>query len=239
MDRTQLKERALENLRAEGLVSDVTGAKRSETDVRYDLVPPEPIYALAHRFWLGANKYGDFNWRHGLTGKNSPLNHLLKHINEYVTELLEGKQYHEMSDDHLGAILWNAAAECFFRSHPEWYDERNRLRDHLELDECGIPRPKVEVARGTAELLSLKEGDKLTVKITGGQVGVDLPPAAPIVAPVVGIEFIPTGEVFAPAYDENAKEPVAAEPAKEPTVRERLASVLPRLFGDGTQTIGD
>lgn len=144
MDRSQLEAREIENLQAEGIVRDKTGAARSECSTRFDLIPPEAVFELARRFAIGSQKYGDNNWKRGLTGKNSPLNHLEKHINEYKLERGQGRRYAEMSDAHLGAIIWNAAAEIFYRYHPEWYDEENNLRPHLELDEQGIPRFKTE-----------------------------------------------------------------------------------------------
>lgn len=166
MDRSQLEAREMANLRAEALVDDKagTGAKRSDCGVRFDLIPPEALFELARRFAIGAEKYGDFNWRNGLTGKNSPLNHLEKHINEYKFERLAGRQYADMSDAHLSAIIWNVAAEIFYRCHPEWYDETNRLRPHLELDEQGIPRLK------TVPLTDYEKLQKLADRVPAGVV---------------------------------------------------------------------
>ena len=33
---------------------------------RFDLIPPEAMEALAELYALGANKYGDRNWEHGM-----------------------------------------------------------------------------------------------------------------------------------------------------------------------------
>lgn len=45
------------------------GAKFDQGKVRYDLIPAEPLEALAQVYTFGANKYADENWRKGISWK--------------------------------------------------------------------------------------------------------------------------------------------------------------------------
>jgi len=60
-------------------------AKRDECGVRYDLIPPKILIAIAKVFAKGAARYGDENWKKSrLSGDKSPINHALKHIVNYA-----------------------------------------------------------------------------------------------------------------------------------------------------------
>lgn len=77
-----------------------TGASRSaDVDgVRYDLVPPEGIEAVAKAMYVGSVHHGDNNWKKGL--KHSVyINHALRHINLYM----QGRR----EEDHIGHALAN------------------------------------------------------------------------------------------------------------------------------------
>ena len=77
-----------------------TGASRSADvkGVRYDLVPPEGIEAVAKAMYVGAINHGDHNWKKGL--KHSVyVNHALRHINLYM----QGNN----GVDHIGHALAN------------------------------------------------------------------------------------------------------------------------------------
>jgi hypothetical protein len=80
-----------------------TGAMRSADaeDVRYDLISPIGLRAVARACCEGAQKYGDFNWEKGMRA-NVMLNHALRHIYEF----LSGDRY----EDHLGHAAWNLLA---------------------------------------------------------------------------------------------------------------------------------
>ena len=80
-----------------------TGSQR-DGDVgrgRYHLVPPEALRCLAKRFEEGGRAYGDSNWMKGM-----PLGRLFDSMMRHLLAAAEGDD----SEDHLGAILWNAAA---------------------------------------------------------------------------------------------------------------------------------
>ena len=65
------------------------------------LIPPEAIRRLARRFEDGAAKYGRDNWQKGI-----PLSRYQDAILRHTLAAAEG----QTDEDHLGAVLWNAAA---------------------------------------------------------------------------------------------------------------------------------
>lgn len=84
------------------------GATRTELQERYDLVPHASIRAIARRLAVGVPIHGANNWKAG--GKEfveATRNHLAKH----VALFLDG----DTSDNHLDAIICNAAFLCHFR----------------------------------------------------------------------------------------------------------------------------
>lgn len=64
-------------------------------------IPPVAIRKLAKRFEDGAAKYGARNWMKGI-----PLSRYQDAILRHTLQAAEG----DASEDHLGAVLWNAAA---------------------------------------------------------------------------------------------------------------------------------
>lgn len=77
-----------------------TGAVRSADaeSVRYDLISPIGLRAVAEACAEGAEKYSDFNWEKGMPAHDL-INHALRHIYQF----LEG----DRSEDHLGHAAWN------------------------------------------------------------------------------------------------------------------------------------
>lgn len=65
------------------------------------LIPPAAIRRLAKRFEDGAAKYGRDNWQKGI-----PLSRYNDAIIRHTLAAAEG----QTDEDHLGAVLWNAAA---------------------------------------------------------------------------------------------------------------------------------
>ena len=64
-------------------------------------IPPEAIRRCAQRFEDGAAKYGLHNWMKGI-----PLSRYQDAITRHTLAAAEG----QTDEDHLGAVLWNAAA---------------------------------------------------------------------------------------------------------------------------------
>jgi hypothetical protein len=90
------------------------GATRSETKPAYHLVPVEGIRLAAERMGLGWQIHGEENWKKG--GPKffaETKNHLAEHCLRYVNG--------DASDDHLSAVLANAAMLA-------WWEETGRVR---------------------------------------------------------------------------------------------------------------
>ena len=104
-----------------------TGATRSSdvSGVRYDLVPPEGVEAVAKAMHVGAVTHGDNNWKKGL--KNSVLvNHAIRHIVEYLKE-------GNTTVDHIGHALANLMMLKWNDVNlPEFNDLNNMLKNLLK-----------------------------------------------------------------------------------------------------------
>lgn len=80
-----------------------TGAVRDAMEGKGipSLIPPEAIRRMARRFEDGAAKYGRDNWQRGIN-----LSRYVDAIIRHTLAAAEGQD----DEDHLGAVLWNAAA---------------------------------------------------------------------------------------------------------------------------------
>jgi hypothetical protein len=88
------------------------GASRSHHAPRYELIPKAAIDRLAGRLELGAEIHGDNNWR---GGGPEFVAQCKRHLVEHLYNYFEG----DKSDDHLAAVICNAAFLCHFESKPE------------------------------------------------------------------------------------------------------------------------
>jgi hypothetical protein len=68
---------------------------------RFDLLSPESILALAQHFEVGANKYADRNWEHGI-----PLSRFTDSALRHTFQFMDGAG----GEDHLLAAAWNLMA---------------------------------------------------------------------------------------------------------------------------------
>lgn len=100
---------------------------RNEMNLRYDLIPGEVLDYIAERLAYGAAKFGDNNWKLGLPGDKSPVNHALAHLASYQKSRAEnfGPLTPEEKND-LQAVLTNLAFEVYYREHPDVYTWENR-----------------------------------------------------------------------------------------------------------------
>lgn len=71
------------------------------SSIRYDLIPPKGVEAVAAACAEGAARYGDWNWEAGMPAADI-LNHALRHVYKF----LDG----DRSEDHLGHAAWNFMA---------------------------------------------------------------------------------------------------------------------------------
>ncbi len=104
-----------------------SGAVRSADaeSVRYDLISPIALEALARANAEGSAKYGDFNWEKGM-----PVNDLLNHVVRHIYKFLGG----DRSEDHLGHAMWGVGAAI--HSYALWPDINNGT---LRSVGCGVP----------------------------------------------------------------------------------------------------
>ena len=77
-----------------------TGAVRSADaeSVRYDLISPIGLRAVAEACAEGAEKYNDYNWERGMPASDL-LNHAIRHIYAFLAG--------DRSEPHLGHAAWN------------------------------------------------------------------------------------------------------------------------------------
>ena len=87
------------------------GASRSHEAPRYELIPKAAIDRLAQRLTLGAGIHGDHNWK---GGGPKFIEQTKRHLMEHFLNYLEGAT----DDDHLAAVICNAAFLCHFEAHP-------------------------------------------------------------------------------------------------------------------------
>lgn len=102
----------------EPMVEFKSGAKRSEKALRYDLIPPRALRRLAERYTMGAEKYGDENWKKGLLDPEYVKQfeaHLIEH---WVRWKLDGCK----KDDNLAAMAWG----CFALMEAEEAQKENK-----------------------------------------------------------------------------------------------------------------
>lgn len=77
-----------------------TGAVRSSDckAVRYDLISPIGLEALAKTYAEGAQKFGEFNWENGMPAVDM-INHAIRHLYRFLAG--------ERDEDDLGHAAWN------------------------------------------------------------------------------------------------------------------------------------
>lgn len=93
------------------------GSTRSERKPPYHLVPAEAVTAIAERLDFGWDQHGEENWKRG--GPRffaETKNHLMGHC----LQLLAG----DTSEDHLAAVLTNAAMLAWWRKRSDAWVER-------------------------------------------------------------------------------------------------------------------
>lgn len=83
-----------------------TGAVRGSEQLRFDLISPYILIALADAYTEGSKKYGDDNYLNGISSKNL-MAHALSHIVQW--------QRGDDSEDHLGHALWNIGTIIHFQ----------------------------------------------------------------------------------------------------------------------------
>lgn len=132
-----------------------SGAVRAENvnKGRYDLISPHAIIRLAKHYQNGAKIHPEDNWKLGL-----PMRRIYDSMNRHCIMYLAG----DRSEDHLAAIMWNAAAMI----HQEEMFERGRLDpSFMDLPEeiLSYKKPK-KTNRKTKKKATKKVTKKVTKK---------------------------------------------------------------------------
>jgi hypothetical protein len=108
-----------------------SGATRTASKLRYDLIPPSALRALALRYGIGAELHGEDNWLKGIPF-SAMLYHLQEHIERFKQARVEerGDVFGQDGDvENLSAIMWGAAAliEFVSRGRTDLDDRKYKL----------------------------------------------------------------------------------------------------------------
>jgi len=97
---------------------------------RFELIPYDLLERVAIWYGLGADKYGDNNWRMGQP-KSAVIGSLLRHTFKYMRGMTD--------EDHLAAVIWNA----FCLMNVDTYHKNNPLLNDMDdWFEDGVPTGK-------------------------------------------------------------------------------------------------
>lgn len=102
-----------------------TGGQKGRKLARFDLLPPEALWALAEHYGKGAEKYEDHNYRRGY-----PWSWSYAALQRHAQAFWSGEDVdEETGSHHLVAVAWHALTLYLFGlEHPE-NDDRYRPSD--------------------------------------------------------------------------------------------------------------
>lgn len=103
------------------VVDPISGGAKGEKLARFDLLPPDALWALAEHYGRGARKYEDRNWEKGYRYGLS-YGALQRHLNQWWggEEIDE-----ETGGHHLAAVAFHALALLTFRLRQLGTDDRS------------------------------------------------------------------------------------------------------------------
>jgi dATP/dGTP diphosphohydrolase len=101
------------------ITNALTGGQKGSKDERYDLIPVEPLAALARHYGVGAYKYADHNWRKGYDWSLS-----YAALQRHAQAFWGGEDLdEETGSPHLAAVAFHAFALLeWAKTHPELDD---------------------------------------------------------------------------------------------------------------------
>lgn len=114
------------------------GLKYDEGKLRFDLVPPIALLALAQVYTFGAEKYEDDSWQQLDDFEKRYMGALHRHLNAHQMGELRDK---ESGLYHLDHLLWNVVA----------------LRWKLQQDELADQRITIQLGEVTIDNKALRE----------------------------------------------------------------------------------
>jgi len=102
-DKLEAADRYLNEVR---ITDPTTGAQKGSKMARFDLIPPEALWALAEHYGKGCAKYADRNWEGGYKWGLS-----IAALERHLTRWKMGESYdQETGSHHLIAVVWHAIA---------------------------------------------------------------------------------------------------------------------------------
>lgn len=114
-----------------------TALRYNEGKLRYDLIPPSVLRALAEVFTYGAEKYDERNWEKGL-----PWQSVIASAFRHMESFRNGEDFDESGCLHAAHVMTNFAFLIeYYKTHPE-LDNRPKLwnitDDKIALDLDGV-----------------------------------------------------------------------------------------------------
>lgn len=99
-----------------------TGGRKAKKLARFDLLPPDVLWALAEHYGVGANKYEDRNWEKGYAWSLS-----FQALQRHLWAFWGGEDLDaETGSSHLAAALFHVCALLrFTKTHPS-KDDRGK-----------------------------------------------------------------------------------------------------------------
>ena len=89
---------------------------------RMELLPFDLLERVSKWYGLGAEKYGDNNWRLGQP-KREVMGSLIRHLTKYMKG--------DTDEDHLSAVIWNAFS---LMNVDEYYKENEYLNNYEHIE---------------------------------------------------------------------------------------------------------
>lgn len=112
------------------------GIKYDDGKLRFDLIPPIALRALAEVYTFGAKKYTDNSWQNLSDFENRYLAALHRHLNAHQLGELRDK---DSGLYHLDHLLWNVVALRWKLQQDEQEDGRITIQlDSVEIDERAV-----------------------------------------------------------------------------------------------------
>lgn len=97
------------------------GQRADDKDkIRFDLVPPWPFYLLGQVYTIGAKKYGDDNWKKGMSWMRM-VGSMKRHLEAFI---MGESMDPEDGQHHLASVAWGAFALMEYELFRPEFDDR-------------------------------------------------------------------------------------------------------------------
>lgn len=99
------------------------GVKYDQGKLRYDLIPPEAMDALAYVYTIGAAKYSDRNWELGMS-----WGRLFAALMRHAWAWARGEERDPVDGQlHMASVMWCAAALITYTARKVGVDDRAKI----------------------------------------------------------------------------------------------------------------